>query len=206
MGKLNLLKGAYSGKVGQTVGAKWKNLSTIRTYSIPADPNSPAQQITRTGFKELSSFFGMFADQIKANSALDTRGMSVRNALMKLNSDQIKAGTLVPADIIVSKGGLPPVNGFTGTVTAGLANASFSWDAAVASTISDKAVVIVIAVDKANKRAFVGSALNSEEALVVPGPYEKSAKLDVYYYVLDFRGSSKVASASGYITTTAPAA
>lgn len=206
MGTLNLLKGAYTGKVGATVGSKWKNKSTVRTYSKPSNPDTPAQQLTRNGFKELSSFVVLFADLIKRLTALDTRGMSVRNAILKINSDQIANGALVPADLIVSKGGLPSVNGFSGTIKPGLAAGTFTWDEAIASTVSDKAVVVVIVIDKTNKRAFVGSALNTEQTLIIPGPYEASAQLDVYFYLLDFRGSSKVASASGYKSVTAPAA
>ncbi len=206
MGTLNLLKGAYTGKVGATVGSKWKNKSTIRTYSKPSNPDTPAQQTTRSGFKALSSFVVLFADLIKRLTALDTRGMSVRNAILKINSVQIKDGALVPADLVISKGGLPLVNGFDGTIASGLVSGTFTWDKAVASTISDKAVVVVVIVDKTNKRAFVGSALNSTETITVPGPYEKSAQHDVYYYLLDFRGSSKVASASGYKSVSAPAA
>jgi hypothetical protein len=206
MGTLNLLKGAYTGKVGATVGSKWKNKSTVRTYSKPSNPDTPAQQQTRNGFKALSSFVVLFADLIKRLTALDTRGMSVRNAILKINSDQIADGELVAEDLIVSKGGLPLVHGFAGTVAAGLANATFSWDEAVASTISNKAVVVVIVVDNTNKRAFVGSALNTAETLTIPGPYAKSIGHDVYYYLLDFRGSSKVASASGYKFVSSPAA
>lgn len=206
MGTLNLLKGAYTGKVGATVGSKWKNKSTVRTYSKPSNPDTPAQQQTRNGFKALSSFVVLFADLIKRLTALDTRGMSVRNAILKINSDQIADGALDASELVVSKGGLPLVNGFAGTIAAGLAAATFTWDEAVASTISDKAVVVVIIVDQTNKRAFVGSALNTAETITVPGPYEASAQHDVYYYLLDFRGSSKVASASGYKSVSAPAA
>lgn len=206
MGTLNLLKGAYTGKVGATVGSKWKNKSTVRTYSKPSNPDTPAQQQTRNGFKALSSFVVLFADLIKRLTALDTRGMSVRNAILKINSDQIKDGALVPADLIVSKGGLPLVNNFDPDVMTGLTNLTLQWDKAIASTISDKAVVVVIVVDKANKRAYVGSELNTAEEITIPGPYAKSAQLDVYYYLLDFRGSSKVASASGYKSVSAPAA
>lgn len=206
MGTLNLLKGAYTGKVGATVGSKWKDKSTVRTYSKPSNPDTPAQQQTRNGFKALSSFVVLFADLIKRLTALDTRSMSVRNAILKINSDQIADGVLSPSHLIVSKGGLPLVNGFDGSIKAGLASATFTWDKTQASTVSDKAVVVVIVVDKTNKRAFVGSALNSAETITVPGPYEASTPHDIYYYLLDFRGSSKVASPSDYASLTSPAA
>lgn len=40
---MNTLKGNYTGKVGQTVGSKWKNLSTERVFTKPSNPNTEAQ-------------------------------------------------------------------------------------------------------------------------------------------------------------------
>lgn len=205
MGILNFLKGSYSGKVGATVGAKWKNKGTVRTYAVPANPRTPAQQNTRTGFAEVSSFVALFADQIKRLTALDTRSMSVRNAILKLNSNQISDGGLDKPYLIISRGGLPNVSNFTAAVPNGLASINCTWNAAVASTLSDKAVVVVVAVDEDNKRAYVGSAPNSEGVLSIPGPVVASTELDVYWYILDYRGSSKVASINGYANVTSPA-
>ena len=92
MGKMNLLKANWEGKVGQTVGAKWKNKSTIRTYTKPSNPDTAAQQSVRTVFGDMTSFVALFADQIKYLSALDTAGQSVRNAIIQANKDQIEAG------------------------------------------------------------------------------------------------------------------
>ena len=90
MGKMNLLKANYEGKVGQTVGAKWKNVSTLRTYTKPSNPNTDAQQTVRSGFKAINEFVALFADQIRYKSALDTSGMSVRNAIVKLAQQAVK--------------------------------------------------------------------------------------------------------------------
>ncbi len=206
MGILNLLKGTYGGKVGATVGSKWKNKGTIRTYAVPSNPDTPAQQTTRSGFKEVSEFVALFSDQIKRLSALDTRGMSVRNAIMKINSAQIAAGALVPATLEISKGGLPNVTDFVAAVPAGLANIGATWTKADSPNISNDAVVVVVAVDAVGKKAFVGSALNSAETITITGPITAEAVLDVYWYLLDYRGSSKVACLNGYDEVTAPAA
>ena len=55
MGKMNLLKANWEGKVGQTVGAKWKNKSTIRTYTKPSNPNTAGQQSVRGVFAEMTA-------------------------------------------------------------------------------------------------------------------------------------------------------
>jgi len=47
--------GRISGKVGDVVGASWKGIAYIRQYVIPANPNTPAQQVERTAFADLVS-------------------------------------------------------------------------------------------------------------------------------------------------------
>lgn len=198
MGVMNLLKGNWYGKVGQTVGSKWKNLSTIRTYTKPSNPNTAAQQLTRNGFKAVSSFVALFSDQIRPLTALDTRRMSVRNVILSLNADMVAAGAITEADLVISKGGLPEVTGFTAAPNASNTAIECEWDEVEAQTVSAKAKVVVVVVDNTNKKAFVGSALNSAEELTIPAALTVPSTLSVYYYLLDYRGSSKVASANGY--------
>lgn len=50
MAKQNFLSGGYYGKLGQTVGQRWKNIRTIRTYVIPRNPRTEAQQANRNSF------------------------------------------------------------------------------------------------------------------------------------------------------------
>jgi hypothetical protein len=205
MGIMNLLKANWTGKVGQTVGAKWKNKSTIRSFTPPAYTNTPAQQTIRQGFGEITSFVALFADQIKSLSALDTKGMSVRNAIIKLNKDQVTAGSLNPASLKISRGGLPNPTGFSITAPAGLAQFTIAWTAAEGATISAKAKVVVVVVDEVSNFAAVGSALNSAEALALATTVPASTTFDVYYYLVDYRGSSRVGSPSQHSTVTSPA-
>jgi hypothetical protein len=205
MGIMNLLKADWTGKVGQTVGAKWKNKSTIRSYTPPSNPNTPAQQVIRAGFKALTSYTALFTDQLKSLSALPTKSMSVRNAILHINSEQIAAGALDPATLKISRGGLPNVTNFEPTAPAGLASLVATWDKSTAATISAKARVVVVFVDQSNMFAVVGSALNTEETLTITTPVPASATLNVYYYVVDYRGSSRVGSVSAFDTVTTPA-
>lgn len=50
MAKQNFLNGGYIGKLGNTVGQRWKNQKIIRTYVKPSNPNTPAQQTARQQF------------------------------------------------------------------------------------------------------------------------------------------------------------
>ena len=194
MGKLNLLKANYIGKVGQTVGAKWKNLSTIRTFSKPANPNTDAQQSVRTAFKEITSFVALFADLIKYKTALDTSGMSVRNAIIKLNKDMIASGTVTLDDLIVSKGGLQKPMGATLTNAAG--SPKFVWTAPTATNFTPNAKAVAIFVDAKDQVVDVVEADVADleaESLISFGT---TNEIQGYLYFIDKRGSNKVASLS----------
>ena len=200
MGKMNLLKANWEGKVGQTVGAKWKSRSTIRTYTKPSNPNTQAQRTVRQGFAEMTSFVAAFADQIKYVNALNTASMSARNAIIKLNKAQVSTGAFDPATLLISKGGLQIPQAFAVTTASGVASAS--WTPPTATNFTDEAEGIVVVVDKEGgivdvfkTKASTGTA-NGSVALTVGNTYH------AYLYFLDKRGSNKVASNSVYATGT----
>ncbi len=148
MGKLNLLKGAYEGKVGQTVGAKWKNKSTVRTFTKPSDPKTQAQMDVRSAFAAMTSFVALFADQIKYISPLSTAGMSVRNAIIKQNKAQIQGNAFDAANLVIAKGGLqkPSTVAVTKEETTNVIKATFAKP--TATNFTKKAIAVLVAVDK----------------------------------------------------------
>lgn len=200
MGKLNLIQGKWEGKVGQTVGAKWKNLATLRSYAIPSNPKTQAQETVRTVFKDMTSFVALFADQIKYLTSLNTRGMSVRNAIIKANSEQITAGTFNKDTLVINKGGLPNATGVTATATATAATVQFTRP--VATNLTDKAEIVVVVVDGTNKIAGVGKAALTGTSVQVNVALQDGVQSDVYYWVIDYRGSARVGSYSGHTTVT----
>lgn len=197
MGKMNLLKANWEGKVGQTVGAKWKNKSTIRTYTKPSNPNTQAQKTVRTAFAEMTSFVALFADQIKYLSALNTAGQSVRNAIIQANKMQIAGGTFSKPNLLVSKGGLQKVAGETGQAASG--KVTINWTAPTATNFTENAKLIAVLVQEATGLVEVleakATALTVESKITF-----ENGTVDAYVYFLDKRGSNKVASASDYIS------
>ena len=199
MGKMNLLKANYEGKVGQTVGAKWKNLSTLRTFTKPSNPNTDAQQTVRNGFKDVNSFVALFADQIRYKSALNTAGMSVRNAIVKLNKEQVSGNAFNKATLIVSKGGLQKVAGEQATEASG--KITITWTAPTATNFTEDAKLIAVCIQEASGMVEVLEA--SADALTVTGSQTfETGDVDIYVYFLDKRGSNKIASLSDYLTVT----
>lgn len=197
MGKMNTLKGNYIGKVGQTVGAKWKNLSTERVFTKPANPNTQAQQTVRSGFKAINAFVALFADQIRYKSALDTSGMSVRNAIVKLNKAMVAGNSFDKTNLIISKGGLQKVAGEAATASGG--KVTVTWTAPTATNFTENAKLVAVMVQEDSGMVEV------VEAAADAGTLESTltfltGDVDIYVYYLDKRGSNKIASLSDYLT------
>jgi hypothetical protein len=203
MGIMNLLKAEWSGKVGQTVGAKWKDKSTIRSFTKPANPRSPAQREVRSVFSDLTKTTALFADQIKTLSPLNTKGMSVRNAIIQLNKPMFAAGQFEADKYAISRGGLPNVSGFTATVSGGGAQVALSWTKATAPNITTKAKLVAVLIDRADNTALVITDEQTKGAATSAGTFKAGEKVDVYYYLVDWRGSSKVGSPSAHLEITA---
>lgn len=199
MGKMNTLKGNYIGKVGQTVGAKWKNLSTERVFTKPANPNTQAQQTVRSGFKAINAFVALFADQIRYKSALDTSGMSVRNAIVKLNKEMVAGNTFNKSNLIVSKGGLQKVAGEAATATAG--KVTVTWTAPTATNFTENAKLVAVMVQEDSGMVEVVEAAADAGTLASTLTF-LAGTVDIYVYYLDKRGSNKIASLSDYLTVT----
>lgn len=199
MGKMNLLKGNWEGKVGQTVGAKWKNKSTIRTYTKPSNPNTSEQMKVRGVFAEMTSFVALFADQIKYLSALNTSGQSVRNAIIQANKAQIMSGSFDKSTLLISKGGLQKVAGEQAIESSKKVNVT--WTRPTATNFTPNAKLIAVMIQPTSGLVEVVEADATAETLTGNITFE-SGNVDVYVYYLDKRGSNKVASASDYISVT----
>lgn len=196
MGILNLLKADYTGKVGQTVGAKWKDKSTIRTYTKPSNPDTAAQKQTRKGFGEMSTFLSLFTEQIKGYSSLNTKGMSIRNAIMKTNKDMIADGELTPSTILINKGGLPVPSTIVATYSSIDDNVAITFDLPPSPVFSDKTIVVAVVADKDLEFAAVATADASLETITVPFAMANAKDGFAYLYFIDYRGSTRVGSKS----------
>ena len=199
MGKMNLLKANYEGKVGKTVGAKWKNQSTLRTFTKPSNPKTEAQQTVRNGFKAINAFVALFADQIRYKSALNTAGMSVRNAIVKLNADMVSGNSFDKAELVISKGGLQKVSNEAASAAAGVI--TVTWDKPTATNFTSEAKLIAVAVQESSGMVEVFEAAADAETATGELTF-LSGNVDVYVYYLDKRGSNKIASLSDYLSVT----
>lgn len=83
MAKQNFLSGGYYGKLGATVGQRWKNLRTIRTYVVPNNPRTPVQQANRGLFGSCVPYAQLALALNYISAAFDSDSMSRWNMRMK---------------------------------------------------------------------------------------------------------------------------
>lgn len=85
MGEMNLLQSKWDGKVGQLVGAKWKNKATVHAYTKPKDAESQNQLVQRSWFKPMQKTCFLYAQQLKGYTNVSYKNMGLGNALIKFN-------------------------------------------------------------------------------------------------------------------------
>lgn len=224
MGKINLLKGGWIKSVGVTTGAKWKDMLIIKTKPDPMDPRTAAQVKIRTGFSISTSFFALFAPALRECNTLDTKSMSVRNALMKLNKNIITGGSTdqVFNKVRISKGTIPaPVVSDT-TADSSTKKLTFNVMCSYSSLYLNKSslVCVICHAPDDNMTTSVGdvTALATVTKDLTPGNIASttpvpmsvdlpelavSDKLYCWFYVFSKDGSVKRSSDSVYSNVTA---
>lgn len=108
MAKQNFLSGGYYGKLGMTVGQRWKNIRTIRSYVIPHNPRTQAQQSNRGRFGDCV-FYAQVGMQLNykspcfnlPNITIWNARMSTARALQDLGLEELERFPLYPINFPV---------------------------------------------------------------------------------------------------------
>lgn len=107
MAIFNTLAGGYYGKLGQTVGQRWKNKRVLRSYVIPANPRTEKQQANRGTFKEAIMFAQLAQATNPKTNCFDTskitlwnNRMSLARTLQKLDTSDLNKLPLYPQNFV----------------------------------------------------------------------------------------------------------
>jgi len=115
-----LLSFGASGQIAQTqVYSKWKGRAYVRRYTVPANPNTSEQQLTRSVFSWLQAVYKFATPDLTDAWEAYAKGlvMTARNAFTKLNLSQLRTATDL-SDMLFSPGALGGLPG-TGITVAG---------------------------------------------------------------------------------------
>ena len=88
----NFLSGGYYGKLGATVGQRWKNKRTIRTYVVPNNPRTASQQANRGKFADAVTYSQIGMQMNYYCALFDDPNMTRWNYRMKVARELKTAG------------------------------------------------------------------------------------------------------------------
>lgn len=144
--------GGFSGKVGPVVGGKWKDVDYMRSYVIPSNPNTIAQQAVRTKFAQLvahgrsllSTLLQPYWDPFYSD-------MSGFNAFIKENYALADVDGKLAADAIMTKGTLTGALINDAVYTTGTGAIQCSWDSTLVGNALATDNIVAVALDITNQ-------------------------------------------------------
>lgn len=146
MSSIDFRDGSLRGRLAGMVGASWKGIQYIRKMVIPANPNTAAQQGTRTVFAYLVETGRRINSTILKNFILPKpKKSSPFNEFISRNKSMISNGVVDKAALVIGDGSL-----FTPELTsvawnAATNNVDFDWSADLQGEAKNDDIVILIA-------------------------------------------------------------
>lgn len=197
--------GTVRNKVGNVVAATWKGINYVKAYTIPANPNSSAQQVQRTFFAAivragqliLSSVIQPYWDPFAIKQSGFTRFM--QKNLLDMSTP------FSYAELSVAEGGLEKetITSATYEATEGLIHIDWIPSGLGNGEATDLAIMVVY--DEANDVAFVDANTTREEtnAEFLIGAGRTATNLRAYLFFSRGAGSELEVSDSDYSAVAA---
>lgn len=193
--------GGFSGKVGPVVGAKWKSIDYMRSYVVPANPNTTGQQTVRTKFSALVVYARLLLATI-LQTYWDPfySSMSGFNAFISQNYSKLSVGNLMDTDCIITKGTLAGDAITTAVKSSGSLTISFVGDIIGNGLSTDKVQGVVI--NNESKIVYLGGTSDTRaDASTIVSVTSADDPGDLVAYLFFYRGTGSelvVSDSSGH--------
>jgi len=143
--------GAFTGKVGNIVGSKWKNTDTIRKLVKPSNPNTAGQQSQRGKFLICQKTASALLETVVKpywNQLVSSE--SGYNTFISRNTKRVSNNTDF-SNLLTGSGSYEPLSSFISAVyTTGTGNLVFSWNPDVITVGQNTDRVIAVVIDATN--------------------------------------------------------
>lgn len=148
--------GGFSGKVGPVVGGKWKSIDYMRSYVIPANPNTAGQQTVRTKFAKLIAMAKKILPTI-LHTYWDPfhSDMSGFNAWLSANYSRLDGSNDLQYTSKMTQGSLEGVPSATATYNSGTGLLSVSYGTTKSGNGLDNDSVALVVYDKNLETFFI---------------------------------------------------
>lgn len=200
--------GGFSGKVGPVVGGKWKEIDYMKSYVIPANPQTVDQTTQRTRFSTilgyarqvLSTLIQPYWDPYYSDK-------SGYNAIMSdwlLNAD---ASDLLVSACKISKGTLVPQVITTAQYNTGTGVLTIDWAENTTGNALSTDVLKAVVFDKSTGLLYFDNSAavrsgETDDITIASGL--TATNLEVFTFFVQGSGSSMIVSDSDHITAAAP--
>jgi hypothetical protein len=114
MARLKFIHGTFVGRLGEFVGSTWKGINYIKTFTKPANPNTPAQASVRLVFQLVSAWASALYSNGLQSIIPSAKKMSVRNSIIKANKAMFTEGQFTAEALQICKANFSPVTSFPG--------------------------------------------------------------------------------------------
>lgn len=201
--------GGFSGKVGPVVGGKWKDIDYMRSYVIPANPNSTAQQAVRAKFAALVALarqilagtLQIFWDPFYSN-------MSGFNAWISQNYANASAAGVIDETAIMMKGTLQGVEDLAATYDNANGDVDATWtdNTGVGDALgTDKFSMIVLDETGQILHQEYGIATRADEAFTgsIPSGLTATAVIAFGFFIQGAGAELSVSDSTSAICTAA---
>lgn len=194
MGVFNFTRGGFTGSVGVHTGRNWKGKNVLAPKTAPAYSRTEKQAEVRDGFGRFTKFVALFAPEIKLMTSWATSKMSVRNAIIKANKEDLTDPAFTFDKLVINKGGRQKPINFSATASAGIVTAT--WSAPTSTVYTSNAKLVIVAVDEDDAIVEVAEVAPSAETWTGTINFGTNSDIYVYGYYIDKVGSARVGSLS----------
>lgn len=166
--------GGFSGKVGPVVGGTWKGIAYMKSYVIPANPQTVAQTAHRTKFKNFVASVKSILPTIVNNywEMMDS-GMSGFNSFVKRNFQSVSSTGILSGTTKITQGDLESSTIAGCVYTQNNGELEVSWNGVPSGNglASDEVIIVCFHADTNELLALSdGDAIRSEESYVLNVP------------------------------------
>jgi hypothetical protein len=204
----NGILGGFSGKVGPVVGGKWKDIDYMRSYVIPSNPNTPAQQTSRAKFAALVEIARAFLPGL-LQPYWDPfyNSMSGFNKFISYNYSLLSGANSLQAGCISSRGTLESITTPAPVYNTGPGTVVATWDQEVFGNGLLTDTVLILVYNKVTNLVLginTDAIRDDETATVLVGSGLDETNLACAVFAIQGTGSSMTVSDSLFVDVTTP--
>lgn len=169
MARLNFVRGAIKGRVGEFVGSSWKGTDYIKTFTPPSNPRTQGQVAVRTVFHHVTHIAALINESVlKPYTFPKPHKMTPTNRMVHINQEMFHDKVWEPSKLKIFDGGLHNP-GITTAVLNGVGTISvevqITWVPAFGLG-TDKGIGIIY--DEISEKAVVSYGDRSTGSITVP--------------------------------------